>query len=113
VSVVETDVLGCVGTAVTVSVQIGTSIGIDMYGGSTDLLIFPNPFSQSTTVQFNNANSQPYVLVVYDMLGNKVREVKNITSNQVLVEKGNLNAGVYFVELQGTDRLYRGRVMID
>jgi hypothetical protein len=53
------------------------------------------------------------VLVVYDMLGNKVREVKNITSNQVLVEKGNLNAGVYFVELQGADRLYRGRVMID
>jgi hypothetical protein len=113
ISVVETDAFGCAGTVVTVSVQIGTSIGIETYGLSTDILIFPNPFSQATTIQFANDENQPHVLVIYDMLGHLVRVVKDIKSNQVQIEKGHLNAGVYMVEIQGVEKTYMARIMID
>ena len=113
VAVVETDTAGCVGDTVTLAVQIGPSIGIAAYAASAEMLIFPNPFTNATTVVFDNEEQAPYELVLYDVLGNQVRVMEGITTNEVLIEKGNLTPGVYFITLQGNGKALRGKLMVE
>ena len=113
VAVVETDTAGCVGDTVTLAVQIGTSIGIAAYAASAEMLIFPNPFTNATTVVFENEEQAPYKLVLYDVLGEKVRVMENIATNEAIIEKGNLTPGVYFIALQGNGKALRGKLMVE
>ena len=45
--------------------------------------------------------------------GNKVRVMHDITTNEVVVEKGNLAPGQYFIELQGKAKTFRGRMIVE
>ena len=81
---------------------------------ATSLLsIYPNPFSQSARLVFNNDKREPYKLVLYNVLGAQVWVKEDIYSEEVIIQRGNLNAGVYFIELQGKARTSRARIMID
>ena len=113
IAVIETDSAGCVGDTVTLEVQIGTSSGIAAHAASLEMLIYPNPFTHATTVVFSNEEKVPFKLVLYDMLGNKVRVMHDITASEVVVEKGSLAPGEYFIELQGMAKIFRGRLMVE
>jgi uncharacterized membrane protein len=77
------------------------------------MVIYPNPFNQSTRVVFSNKEKTSYELVLYDVLGNQVRVMENITANEVIIEKGSLAPGEYFIELQGEAKTFKGRVMVE
>ena len=62
--------------------------------------IFPNPFSESTTIEFENKNSENYSLEIYNNLGQKVRMISNIRNNKIIIERGNFNSGIYFFQLK-------------
>jgi hypothetical protein len=66
---------------------------------STSLHIYPNPFTENTTILIDNFNhSLETVLSVYDLLGRNVL-VQPIQSNQTSLEKGNLQNGIYTYHL--------------
>lgn len=64
--------------------------------------VFPNPFSTSTTITFENAAGERYELNVYDMLGQLVLSYPEITSNHIVIEHNQLLPGSYFYTLQNT-----------
>lgn len=74
--------------------------------------IYPNPFSNKTTIEFNNPNQSKYNLSVFSISGYRVFEQDNITSNKIEFKRGNLPKGVYIIELQG-EKAYRGKVIIN
>ena len=55
---------------------------------------FPNPFNPSTSIEYALPESSPVQLIVYDILGQQVRE---------LVSRSSQNAGFYRVEWDGLD----------
>ena len=55
----------------------------------------------------------PYALVLYDMLGNRVRRVENIVTDRVVFEKGNLTTGIYFIELRSEKQTLKGKVLVE
>lgn len=73
--------------------------------------IYPNPFSEITTIQFDDTDLSGYRLSVYNISGTKVLEMKDIKSNKVELEKGNLPAGIYIIELKG-NKIYRRKIII-
>ncbi len=75
--------------------------------------IYPNPFSQSARLVLNNDKREPYKLVLYNVLGAQVWVKEEIYSEEVIIQRGSLNAGVYFVELQGKTNTSRVKIMID
>ena len=114
VAVVEIDADSCYGDTVYLVVNIGDGgIGIENEVAREDLVIYPNPFNQTTKVVFSNEEKVPFKLVLYDILGNMVRVMDDITANEVVVEKGNLTPGQYFIELQGKAKTFRGRLMVE
>lgn len=65
--------------------------------------LYPNPTNQSATLEFNNPTKLNCTLTLYDLHGQIVRTVKNITTDKVEIERQNLIDGLYFFQLR-TDR---------
>ena len=78
----------------------------------TSLRIFPNPFTEMTTIQFPNTDHAAYMMILRDLSGKAVMIMNDITEDRVVIKRGNLKAGFYSVELRG-DNLYRGRFVIE
>ncbi|MBU0765732.1 MAG: T9SS type A sorting domain-containing protein [Bacteroidetes bacterium] len=75
------------------------------------LVIYPNPFSECTTIIFENTENESYKMVVTGISGQVVRQNKNITGNQIQFQRGDLSPGFYTIELRGSNT-YRGKVIV-
>ena len=105
--VTGTNTAGCMGTAdITITVKdCGTTAISEMNSSSANVLVMPNPFSESAAVIITGLEgilsheSDSYRMKVYDVLGNEVRSV-NFTGQQTTIERGSLADGVYFYRIQ-------------
>jgi hypothetical protein len=73
---------------------------------------YPNPFSTSTTVRFMLKEATDVNLTLYNLVGAKVRVVSDQYysqgMNEVNLDRGNLESGVYFLQLstkKGADQI--------
>jgi mannan endo-1,4-beta-mannosidase len=71
--------------------------------GAKFVNVYPNPFDNSTTVDFTISSHSQVTIELTDILGKKVRTVLDQKLSQgnhsVVIEKNNLPAGVYFCKL--------------
>jgi hypothetical protein len=82
-------------------------------GSNTEAFrIFPNPFNETTTIQFYNPLSLPYTLVLTDATGRRVQEMQNITGSEIIIKREGMEAGVYFLEISG-ERIFRGKLVVE
>ena len=70
--------------------------------------IYPNPFLTSTTIELP---SNPHILSIYDIVGNKVREEQ--VSGTTIIERGDLSKGIYVLEVRSKKQTYSGRLVIE
>jgi len=75
---------------------------------------YPNPFTTSTTIEFDNENNAKHTLSIYDETGQLVRKMDNITSGRVKIERQNLKSGLYFFQLMNNRHsVGSGKIMIE
>jgi hypothetical protein len=79
------------------------STGTNESFSKTKFKIYPNPTNQFATLEFNNPTKQNCTLILYNLQGQVVQKIKNITAEKVEIEKQNLSTGLYFFQLH-TDR---------
>ena len=72
--------------------------GITSRNPNLEITIYPNPFTSETTIYFGTQQKNTLVSVV-DVLGKEVKSVNVSNANSVTLVKGDLNPGVYFVEI--------------
>ena len=78
-----------------------------------DMIIYPNPFTTSTTIRFPSSNSGNIEIVLYNTLGFRVRRVKS-NSNEIILHRGNLPSGIYFYQIRTRETvLATGKLIID
>jgi glucose/arabinose dehydrogenase len=88
--------------------------GINTIKNITTASVYPNPFSQTTTVAFENPNHHNYVLTLYNMFGQIIQTIPNITTNKVIVEKENLSAGFYIFQLSTQNKIQAvGKLIVE
>ena len=102
------DTFGCLIASLNQSVDVydiptGYYNDADMH-----LRIFPNPFNKFTTITFYTDGGR-YEFLVFDMLGNRVRRIENILSDRVVLEKGDLTSGIYFIEIKSETQTLKGK----
>lgn len=73
--------------------------------------VYPNPFQESTTISFSNREGSVYTLEIVNLAGQVVRRSTGITSEKVIVEKGDLTPGLYFFRLSGK-YVQKGKLML-
>lgn len=59
--------------------------------------VLGNPFTDRVTVLFNNDDASRFNARLTDAVGRTLRTYNNITANQLIVERGNLVSGFYFL----------------
>jgi hypothetical protein len=89
--------------------------GIDeLDNGGVELSMFPNPMSESTTLQIINRFNATIDVDLVDPTGKTVRSYANVTTDRLTIEKGNLSSGLYMIQILSGDRiLNREKLIID
>ncbi len=77
---------------------------------------YPNPFSNSTTIQFSIPESQFMTLKVFDIYGNEIavliNEVQRSGNHEVIFDGSKLANGTYFCRLQADDFVQTRRLVL-
>jgi hypothetical protein len=69
-------------------------------GGEVQTGLYPNPFSTTAVLKLSpETELTNAVLSVYDISGRLVSSVNNITSNDIIINRGNLKNGLYYYTL--------------
>src|SRR5688572_25860221 len=102
----ETQPSGCppAGRASKRDTEYGSVLTNDQFGAS----VYPNPFTSSTTIEFEFAHPTDVVVAVYNLSGDKVAELFNGNveagqSYKVQFNGENLPSGVYIYRIDGGD----------
>jgi hypothetical protein len=95
------------------TLSITCSTGINENTFSENILsIYPNPFFMQTTIQsdkiFNGAT-----LTVYNLYGQQVNQIKNISGQTVALHRDNLPRGLYFIRMTQDNKTFStGKLVI-
>ena len=95
--VIETDINGCVGDTINLSVTVFMSTDIQE-NQDLGISIYPNPFTKETYLTIDNQDKE-YSLSLYDVTGHKIWSKKEITSKSYKISREKLADGIYFLEL--------------
>jgi hypothetical protein len=74
-----------------------SSTFIEVEDMSSEISIYPNPFSTQTTINFPEEQTNTTIKII-DVLGT-ILETISFTGSQLILDKGDLNSGVYFVQI--------------
>jgi hypothetical protein len=74
--------------------------------------IYPNPVTGFATLMYQNPGHKVYNLKIMNIKGETVRTINNITDNKLVIEKGNLTSGIYFIEIRG-EKTFRSKFLIN
>jgi len=81
--------------------------------GKENVRVFPNPFSEKVVFQFENVINQPYTIIMYNSQGQVIRIIKDISSKLIDIKRNNLNAGIYFYQINDNYKIVAsGKVLI-
>jgi phosphatidylserine/phosphatidylglycerophosphate/cardiolipin synthase-like enzyme len=75
-----------------------------------DVYIYPNPVIEGSPVYLSispSLNLTDLKLVIYDILGNKLKEITHLTSQQNAIDCGIQAKGMYFFRLLNNDKLIK------
>lgn len=101
------DTLNCYGPVVTslIESKINETINFTFY---------PNPFSQTATLVFENPQNSNHYLSIFNSIGQLVMSIENIKGNQVLIDRKGLQRGLYFYKLRNEAGVAgSGKMMIE
>lgn len=65
------------------------------------LNVYPNPMTESATVEFDNFEGNAYTFTMFDMSGRAVKVINNIRNSRFTVERDGLKSGLYLYRMTG------------
>jgi hypothetical protein len=78
--------------------------GVDEIKVENLVSIFPNPFSDQTTLQANE-NLKDATLTVYNLVGQQVKQIKNVSGQTITFHRDNLPSGLYFIRMTQDNKI--------
>jgi hypothetical protein len=103
-SITVTDANGCKDTC-QICVVVDPSLDTKEYGNSDRLNFYPNPFS--TTATLNTGKSfKDATLIIYNIHGEQVKQLKNISGTEIFFYRNDLSSGLYFLQLTQDNKIF-------
>lgn len=79
--------------------------GINEHVNNNSLTVSPNPFSIQTTLQAEKI-FKGTSLTIYDLYGQQVKQVKNISGQTIILHRDNLPSGLYFIRFTQDNKIF-------
>lgn len=85
--------------------------GISSYNFPIHIIVYPNPFSCSTTLQsdipFHNST-----LTLYNLFGQQVKQIINIIGQTIILHRDNLPSGIYYIRLTHDNKYFTAEKLV-
>jgi len=85
-------------------------VGIDEQNNNSEITIAPNPFNNQTIISFDEEQKHG-TLKITDVLGKEVRSI-NFSGKQLIIEKGEMQTGIYFVKIYDGKKIYDKKIVV-
>jgi hypothetical protein len=70
--------------------------------------------SEYATLKFDNFSNALYSVAIYNTNGMRMRAIPSVTNGEVILDKGNLSSGLYFVRLSSMDQTaFIGKLVVE
>jgi hypothetical protein len=79
--------------------------GIHEPAGKSTFKFYPNPFTQSAMLEFENPENEKHDLLIYNSIGQILLSINDISGNQVRIERNNFANGLYYFQLQASKKV--------
>ena len=93
------------------------AVGINEAASLNDLQIYPNPFQNNATIEFNLENSTALQVSVYDMTGKVVQNIPStvypIGNTKIEVNGTSLESGLYYVNIVSEDGVITRKIVLN
>ena len=109
--VFEEDEFGCQGEESCITIEVKRPSTIKGFEKES-LMVYPNPFTNQTTVSFYNPTQSKADIKIIDSRGRVVREYNNILSNKITIKKEELSEGLYYILLNLNDDMTKKSIVI-
>ena len=91
---------------------INLTVGIDDKFFGTTVTVSPNPMKDIAEIRFANTGQKAVSLSLYDLQGREIRSYPATHGERFVVNKADLQAGVYLFRLSGVSTYY-GRLVVE
>jgi uncharacterized repeat protein (TIGR01451 family) len=78
----------------------------------TNFTLYPNPASQFINISLNNTSEIIDNVIIYDVLGKIIKEVKSIASNSTTIDTSSLSKGIYLLEITTENGLKQNKKLV-
>ena len=82
---------------ITVHVSDAVSGVVSLKGDGVKISIAPNPFGNQTKVLIDKTPGENFEAKIFSVEGKLIRDLGTTANNQLVIERGNLSAGNYFL----------------
>ncbi|MEO8088288.1 MAG: T9SS type A sorting domain-containing protein, partial [Bacteroidota bacterium] len=100
-----------------IPIQTGTStswVSIDEAGNEIASAVYPNPMTNQAQVIFSNPLHENRYFSMEDITGRIINQQQTTTGNVILIERKNLNSGIYFYTIRNEEgRAGVGKIIIE
>ena len=78
---------------------------------NTEFFVHPNPFTATTTITVDKALDNA-LIQIFDLTGNIVKTIPNVSGTNVLIERGSLTNGTYILRIASGDEVVLNKKII-
>ena len=76
--------------------------------------LYPHPLTDQSKLVFDNHARSSFTFSLYNIRGQQIRTIKNITTDNIVINKDNLSSGIYLFQLKSNDasEVIKGKVVV-
>ncbi len=89
-----------------------TSVSVNELKNESTFSISPNPFSETTTLNSEHALHNAR-LVIYNLLGQEIRKLNNLTGQHFAIDRGEIKSGIYFITVSDGEKLWTEKLVVE
>ena len=105
-------ICSCEGETTSIDVTIDIHDDIEDLESEDYINVYPNPFTESTTLEFYNPNSEEYLIRLIDERGRIIRTYEKFTGEKLIIERNGIAKGIYYVVLQDQESINRVTIVV-
>jgi hypothetical protein len=103
----------CIGMD-SIIVTVSACLGVSEFE-KNGVLVFPNPFSDYTTISFGESLTDNHTIIIHNVLGEEVYRNENVIGSNLEIKKEQLGVGVYILSLYNSNsaEVFTTKLMVE
>ena len=89
------------------------TLSINDIAFDADFNIYPNPTYNSATIDLSQFNGKEVTIELYDALGRQSKNITNIKTDKYVLQRDNLQSGIYFMNVLVDGKRFSKKIIFE